>query len=56
MTNAEKFKEVFGYDVDKMADDPCDITDHSVCVNHTTGCENCELHDFWNKEYVEKEN
>lgn len=51
MTNAEKFKEVFGYDVDKMADDPCDITDHKICVNHTTGCENCELHDFWNKEF-----
>ena len=55
MTNAEKFKEVFGYDIEKIADDPCTIIDHNICVNTLEECEDCELYDFWKKEYVEKE-
>ena len=52
MTNAEKFKEVFGYDIDTMApDDPCNIIDHTICVDSNEECEKCELHDFWNKEF-----
>ena len=55
MTNAEKFKEVFGYDIDSVADDACNIIDHNRSVNTVSECEDCELHDFWNKEYAEKE-
>lgn len=49
MTNAEKFKEVFGIAIDKTADDPCGIFDCTICVEHE--CENCPAYDFWNKEY-----
>lgn len=56
MTNAEKFKEVFGYDVDTMSpDDPCTIIDHTVCVDNNDDCALCELHNFWNKEFRRRE-
>lgn len=52
MTNAEKFKEVFGYTIDdKFPDDPCTIIDHTICTDNNDECEKCELHDFWNKEF-----
>ena len=55
MTNAEKFKEVFGIEIDETPDDPCGIFDHSICVDHE--CEDCPACCFWNKEYrVESEN
>lgn len=54
MTNAEKFKEIFGYTIDTMfPDGPCTIIDHAICVNHEENCETCELHNFWDKEYTE---
>ncbi len=49
MTNAEKFKEVFGIEIDETPEDPCSIFDHSICVDHE--CEDCPACCFWNKEY-----
>ena len=49
MTNAEKFKEVFGLEIDDFPADPCDIVDHNVCVDHD--CYNCPLHNFWTKDW-----
>ena len=49
MTNAEKFKEVFGLEIDDFPADPCDIVDHNVCVNHD--CYSCPLHNFWTKDW-----
>lgn len=56
MTNAEKFKEVFGYDVvnDLYVVDPCDFVGIDDCRKHS--CHDCPLFNFWNEEYKEKEN
>ena len=51
MTNAEKFEEVFGIKIDEdYPANPCDIFDHSICMNHD--CDNeCPAYNFWNREY-----
>lgn len=50
MTNAEKFKEVFGYEIEALApDDPCNMVDHDICIDNE--CDTCPLHRFWEKEY-----
>lgn len=43
MTNAEKYKEVFGFDVEKQM---CP-TDN--CLNCPTSCSRCQ--EWWNSEY-----
>lgn len=54
MTNAEKFEEVFGMKIDKYyAEDPCDMVDHEICVNHSCS-KGCPLYHFWEKEYRKK--
>ena len=51
MTNAEKFKEIFGLEIDDTNPaDPCDIIDYEVCIN-SIGCSECILRNFWEKEY-----
>ncbi len=51
MTNKEKFKEVFGIEIDnKMPADPCDIFHHNICMNHECN-EKCPARHFWDKEY-----
>ena len=50
MTNAEKFKEIFGIEIDRTPDDPCGIFDGSICMNHV--CEDCPACCFWDKEYM----
>ena len=51
MTNAEKFKEVFGLEIDNKGQaDPCDIIDYNVCTN-SPSCPECLIHNFWKKEY-----
>ena len=49
MTNAEKFKEVFGLDV-LVENDPCDIIDIPDCEKMSS-CRDCLLNNFWEKEY-----
>ena len=52
MTNAEKFKEVFGIAIDDFYPvDPCDMVDHNICIEQTKGCNRCPLHNFWKKRY-----
>lgn len=62
MTNAEKFEEVFGIKIDSCPDDPCCIADDKYCsVNGFSGlikdkkCQDCELFQFWSKEYNKTE-
>ena len=52
-TNADKFKEVFGYEIYGAQSGCCGIK--YTCP--TKRCDGCELKGFWNKEYAEpKEN
>lgn len=51
MNNSEKFKEIFGYDIDETASDPCDMVDPNVCIN-ADNCDVCDLFHFWKKEWV----
>lgn len=54
MTNAEKFKEVFGTDIypkNNPKEAPC-IFDIRNCIPGNT-CEGCPYEDFWVKEYKE---
>ncbi len=53
MTNAEKFKEVFGYEI-KDDDPPCiaTFTDMKYGCN-TDNCADCPLCTFWEDEYIE---
>ncbi len=53
MTNAEKFKEVFGIEIDETPVDPCDMFHHSICMNH--GCGDCPACHFWEKKYEPQE-
>ena len=46
MTNAEKFKEVFGF-----TPDSCPLPPKIVCRDFDFNCNKCPFHDFWNKEY-----
>lgn len=52
MTNADKFKEVFGIEI-AGGYEKCDMFECEDC-----GCENCSHYGFWDMEYVEpkKEN
>lgn len=45
-TNADKFKEVFGYDIDPKVD-CCRL---EACDGE---CDKCKFDDFWNQEYKE---
>lgn len=55
MTNAEKFKEVFGTDLGpKPEEAPC-IFDIRKCIPGNT-CEGCPYEHFWVKEYEEVNN
>lgn len=49
-TNADKFKEVFGFEPDKTQ---CPYTNKSGCkhINCFNGCNGCPLNGFWDKEY-----
>ncbi len=49
MTNAEKFKEVFGVMPDEYAKDPCEMF-RDFCEDKWN-CSRCKLHDFWDKQY-----
>jgi len=50
MTNAEKFKEVFGIEIEEnVPEDPCAMFDHHICMDHE--CEDCPACHFWEKEY-----
>lgn len=55
MTNAEKFKEVFGFTLENVSD--CSLVPTSVCDDQQNKngydgmCSNCPFHDWWNKEY-----
>ncbi len=50
MTNAEKFKEVFGIKIDEnVPEDPCAMFDHNICIDHE--CGDCPACHFWEKEY-----
>lgn len=48
-TNADKFKEVFGYEVIK-GPHTCSGVKHEC---HPRGCDYCEIRRFWDKEYIE---
>lgn len=52
MTNAEKFKEVFGYDIDIDAMTICPFKNvETACLDRDVPCREC-LDDYWyNKEY-----
>ena len=52
MTNADKFKEVFGIEIGHEFE-KCDLF---TCSDD--GCDKCEYYGFWNREYIEpkKEN
>ena len=51
ITNADKFREVFGYEVDKSGYG-CNGVDFGCLAD----CEKCEYKYFWNKEYKEQKN
>lgn len=59
MTNAEKFKEVFGYAPDtdsciapqKVCDKQAEL--HIKDADIKTMCEDCPFKDWWHKEYKE---
>lgn len=55
MTNAEKFKEVFGYKprqdvVLTNSEDTC-VAPLRVCAHEKFKCEKCPFNGWWNKEY-----
>ena len=50
MTNAEKFKEVFGIKIDEYPGTLCDIADHSYCID-ASDCHHCKLFNFWKRKY-----
>lgn len=57
MTNAEKFEEVFGMNIDNFEKDHslriCNLVDRrKICTGHR--CNNCRLKNFWNKLYRNK--
>ena len=54
MTNAEKFREVFGIEIDEIPIDPCDMFHNSICMNHE--CDDCPAWHFWEKEYNKVKN
>ena len=49
MNNTEKFKEVFGLDLDQLQEIPC-IFDTRYCIKGCS-CEGCQLQNFWTREY-----
>lgn len=53
MTNREKFKDVFGLEIDEMASDLCDIVDHEICRD-ADSCSSCPVFHFWDKTYKEE--
>ena len=53
MTNREKFKDVFGLEIDEMPSDLCDIVDHKICID-ANDCPSCPVFHFWDKEFSEK--
>ena len=56
MTNREKFKDVFGLEIDEnYPSDPCDIVDHKICID-ADDCSSCPAFHFWDKAYKESRN
>ena len=52
MTNAEKFKEVFGYNPDKrLCILPTKICEHEASKEGTHLCDGCVFDGWWDKEY-----
>lgn len=51
MTNAEKFKEVFGFEMNTKTDYYCPFNS-TRCTN--LPCDDC-IDEFWSSEYKEKE-
>ena len=52
MTNAEKFKEVFGLTISEYAPDPCHMMTEGYCESNSV-CTDCEAFKFWKKKYKE---
>ena len=50
MTNAEKFKEVFGFQ--PSPGDGCSLVDYETCKKHPD-CEGCRADKFWDRRYEE---
>lgn len=53
MTNREKFKEVFGLEIDEMPAELCNIVDHNICIE-ANDCPSCPVFHFWDKTYKEE--
>ena len=52
MTNAEKFKEIFGMQIDDVYPDSiCGCIDHKICIAHICD-DKCPAFHFWEREYV----
>ena len=52
MTNAEKFKEVFGYKADKnLCILPTKVCEHEASKEGTQLCDGCVFAGWWDKEY-----
>lgn len=49
-TNADKFKEVFGYDAEL---DVCSVKCPDPFDMDSNGCNNCKFKNFWQQEYKE---
>lgn len=47
-TNADKFKEVFGVEVDNYGS-----CNGIKCQKEYIDCRNCECNEFWSKEYIQ---
>ena len=52
MTNAEKFKEVFGYEV-RECSEMCNIVSSNICDEYED-CEKCPIKNFWINEFKPK--
>ena len=51
MTNREKFKEAFGFDIPKNEHFFCTMVDDNECKKHSTCDKKCPGFDWWDKEY-----
>ena len=52
MTNAEKYKEVFGFEPERRLD--CICSDCTKCPIDANCCDKYLVFDWWNSEYKEK--
>lgn len=49
MTNAEKFKEVFGF---KPSGDAGCVAPNAICDIQNEVCNDCPFDNWWDKEYI----